>query len=557
MQLAQPAFITDIEFLVVNEVASIEVKAGNPESRTVKMIIVLSPANTASSNKVIKVSEKDLPEEVVKEKFDKIKISVKKTVDCMANNGISGISLSGFSSKPKLCEAAEKGNIVEVKNLLSGGADVNIKDEKNQETALTFAIRNGHIDIAKLILDKPEFKLDRTNDDGYSVLHIACISNCPEVIPRICGDERCNTEFINQKSHRGEKSCLMLAVVRSHLECVEELAKVKGVDWKTKNRHGESLLQVGKKSDNRQIMKIIEEKLKQVAAERAVESGEIAAALIREKTNIEVKEKEINDLKENHMKLIQELQEVHSQEIKKLAKAMEESKVDHSNIIKEIRAAYQEEMDVKLKEKADHTTMQTELQTKLIKNMQCGDGLSVVKKVDITFEMAATLGNAKTNIEGMKVKVNTNIEEMKAEIIELKSRQKDQVEEFSRLKDKEIKIINEKYEDLVNEFLESNKLQITSKEKDQTENESLEKEIRLELLQSLSVPVPEEQVPECPACMEKMKPPLQIFNCPNGHLICSDCKPEVPRNLCTDCKIPYTGRANGTEKIVRRLMNLD
>ena len=57
--------------------------------------------------------------------------------------------------------------------------------------------------------------------------------------------------------------------------------------------------------------------------------------------------------------------------------------------------------------------------------------------------------------------------------------------------------------------------------------------------------------------MEMMKPPLQIFNCPNGHLICSICKPKVLGNLCTDCKTPYAGRANGMEKIVRRLMNLD
>ena len=125
------------------------------------------------------------------------------------------------------------------------------------------------------------------------------------------------------------------------------------------------------------------------------------------------------------------------------------------------------------------------------------------------------------------------------------------------MQDEEMKAIKEKYRKQKKEFLESNKFQISAKEKDQTEHESLEREIRSKLLQSLSVPVPEEQVPECPACMEMMKPPLQIFNCPNGHLICSICKPKVLGNLCTDCKTPYAGRANGMEKIVRRLMNLD
>ena len=125
------------------------------------------------------------------------------------------------------------------------------------------------------------------------------------------------------------------------------------------------------------------------------------------------------------------------------------------------------------------------------------------------------------------------------------------------MQDEEIKTIKEKYEKKIDESRVMNKLQITAKEEDLTDHESLEREIRSKLLQSLSVPVPEEKVPECPACMEKMKPPLQIFNCPNGHLICSDCKPNVPGNRCTDCKTPYAGRANGTEKIVRSLMNLD
>jgi len=302
-----------------------------------------------------------------------------------------------------------------------------------------------------------------------------------------------------------------------------------------------------------QIIRFLGEELKEVAAEeraeeRAVESGEIATALIRKKTKIEVKEKEINVLKEYHEKRIQEQQELHLQEVTKLAKVMEELEMKNSNKLTEIRAENQAEMDVKFIEKADLKLLEADLQMKLVKNMQCsdGDGLSDETKVENTVEMAATLAKVKTNIEGTK-----------AEIKKLEARQKCQDEEFSRMQDAEIKAIKEKYDKKVGESRELNKLQITAKEKDLTEHESLEREIRSKLLQSLSVPVPEEKVPECPACMEKMKPPLQIFNCPNGHLICSDCKPNVPGNRCTDCKTPYAGRANGTEKIVRSLMNLD
>ena len=97
------------------------------------------------------------------------------------------------------------------------------------------------------------------------------------------------------------------------------------------------MMQVAKKTGTEQIIRFLDEKLKQVAAEeRAVESGEIATALIREKTKIEVKEKEINVLKEDHEKRIQEQQELHLQEITKLVKAMEEMK--NSDKLTEIRA---------------------------------------------------------------------------------------------------------------------------------------------------------------------------------------------------------------------------
>ena len=156
-------------------------------------------------------------------------------------------------------------------------------------------------------------------------------------------------------------------------------------------------------------------------------------------------------------------------------------------------------MDVKLKEKADlkSLSLEAELQMKLDKIMQCSDAIST--KVDNTAEMAATLGKVKTNLEGTK-----------AEVIELKSRLKDKEKDISRMKDEKIKTIHRWSENHFNELRESNELQIAAKEEDQAEHESLEMEIRSKLLQSLSVPVPEEQVHECPACMEKMKPPLEI-----------------------------------------------
>jgi len=65
-------------------------------------------------------------------------------------------------------------------------------------------------------------------------------------------------------------------------------------------------------------------------------------------------------------------------------------------------------------------------------------------------------------------------------------------------------------------------------------------------------------VPECPACLERMLPPRQIYTCANGHVICSDCKTrmnETGNNECISrCGARYAGRATTVEQMVREIM---
>ena len=65
-------------------------------------------------------------------------------------------------------------------------------------------------------------------------------------------------------------------------------------------------------------------------------------------------------------------------------------------------------------------------------------------------------------------------------------------------------------------------------------------------------------VPECLVCLVKMEPPLQIYTCSNGHLICHICKPRICGNLCvTRCQGSYTGRATAVEQIVRKTLGIE
>ena len=66
----------------------------------------------------------------------------------------------------------------------------------------------------------------------------------------------------------------------------------------------------------------------------------------------------------------------------------------------------------------------------------------------------------------------------------------------------------------------------------------------------------ESVAPECPLCMVLMTPPKQIYQCPEGHLVCSDCRPQVRDNLCASCRSPqgYSSRCRYIEDIVKKKM---
>ena len=52
--------------------------------------------------------------------------------------------------------------------------------------------------------------------------------------------------------------------------------------------------------------------------------------------------------------------------------------------------------------------------------------------------------------------------------------------------------------------------------------------------------------PECPICLESLAPPARLYNCPEGHLLCSECRTKV--EVCQLCRKPVQGRATAMEQ---------
>merc|ERR1712204_82640 len=68
-------------------------------------------------------------------------------------------------------------------------------------------------------------------------------------------------------------------------------------------------------------------------------------------------------------------------------------------------------------------------------------------------------------------------------------------------------------------------------------------------------PPPSSLIPSCPVCLESMRPPLQIFTCGNGHLVCSGCRPKVIMDKC-HCQAMFMGRATAMEQMVRQVSGI-
>ena len=53
---------------------------------------------------------------------------------------------------------------------------------------------------------------------------------------------------------------------------------------------------------------------------------------------------------------------------------------------------------------------------------------------------------------------------------------------------------------------------------------------------------------ECPICLTMMEPPVKIFQCLHGHVICGNCEKQPSVTFCPTCRMPFTD-----EKVARNI----
>jgi len=92
---------------------------------------------------------------------------------------LAGILPSAFAEP--LHDAAEKGDVAEVRRLLAAGADINAKEDQHGFTVLVVAMGNQRSEVVKLLLEKGDrIDISIKNNAGYDALHFAIMSGNTE-----------------------------------------------------------------------------------------------------------------------------------------------------------------------------------------------------------------------------------------------------------------------------------------------------------------------------------------------------------------------------------------
>ena len=200
----------------------------------------------------------------------------------------------------ELCGACRTGDIEVVEEILNTRViNINVVDTDVGDTALILAVRNGHLnvvkrllqhpdvdvnapgtrgltplmwailwmdpidnedygeyfDIVRTLLQVPSLQLGRCCDTGGTVLHYACQANLVYILKLICQDSRCNPALVNKKDNGGY-TALMRGVCMGHLDIVKEL-DMEGTDYHTKNMYGTTLIEMARRRNKAEVFEYL------------------------------------------------------------------------------------------------------------------------------------------------------------------------------------------------------------------------------------------------------------------------------------------------------------
>jgi len=146
-------------------------------------------------------------------------------VNLANNSGTTALSLASAFGLPGV-----------VKKLFEKGANVNAQG-KYGYTALMRALRNEHADVALMLLEHPDIKVDLANEFGDAALHDASENGMTEVVKKLIAKDA----DVNGQNKNGQ-TALIVACHNQHWDVVLTLLEDDNINVKLANKAGHTAL---------------------------------------------------------------------------------------------------------------------------------------------------------------------------------------------------------------------------------------------------------------------------------------------------------------------------
>ena len=154
-----------------------------------------------------------------------------------------------------MCNACRAGDMQTVETILARGeVDVNGVNQ-NGYTPLMIAMIYNRANMVTKLLSIPHTRLDCTKS-GMTALYVACLYNSASLIAIFGQDSRCSPAILNMRNSAG-RTAVMMAVHYGHLDCVKEMDKLEGTNFRTKNAAGDTLVDVARQRGREVVLEYL------------------------------------------------------------------------------------------------------------------------------------------------------------------------------------------------------------------------------------------------------------------------------------------------------------
>jgi len=496
--------------------------------------------------------------------------------------------------------AVRYGNEGILEFLLDRGADIHAK-EKRGWTVLHIAARNGQAEKARLLLEN-SIDVHEYQDQGWNSLHLAVRYGQPDTISTLL-------EYgINIDADNGGWTALHLAALNGHLDIVSILLN-KGANSAILNRDGKMALDIAREEEHERIAAIIIETEFQgnnpdlpsppptpptappleffgatgntnsadtfdqwkVRLKRDLEnisnddsSSEKTSSICGEASDSKDIRYSWKSFEEEKLELLQQLEKVRLKEVTRISDEIQKKNTKHQ--VSMLRMEKQKHLlhaqidnmrsnipNAKESGRIKYRTLKediTQISTLIENSTAETDLIENLKSLQIETDFCEATREKKNIVEQLaQVQL---LEREQLEAIKREKYHEIDVCETSAERDvakieKRIKILEEELESLVKEK--------AKKEKKHTESIIKLKEdlVKAERQRVIAQKDEDDQF-ACPVCMELLKPPLRIFQCPEGHILCENCKENPSLVHCPQCRVPLEkncSRNRALEEVAR------